>query len=362
MDESEKVEGADDKDLAKATDALFTMPNTRVDDPDRFAQAVRTLLETRAQAGWPGEADEHEVAVFVMVERPRRHQATFSSVPIVDPVATTKPILGNVLLLTRDGARGEVFPMPCAQDELLNWLEDRGFADAPLVIAYRPLAKMTVRAAGIQAAISREEPIRTVAPAATVEALREALSRFRLDQLLIPSQCETGVWEPKRASAYIPGERPEHAIQKGLSRHLGSWFHGVIKVVCEYSTNIGRIDVKLLTNEDNKPLTYWAILELKIIKTFAHAKGKTKPGEFTRAENIDAINKGLRQAWGYQKNSKTDHGLLEVFDMRRDKSDDLFADQDVVNQLGKLSPQPEYHVRPMYGSAEDARLAGESGV
>jgi hypothetical protein len=48
--------------------------------------------------------------------------------------------------------------------------------------------------------------------------------------------------------------------------------------------------------------------------------------------------------------------------MRRDKCDDLFADADVLKQLSKLSPKPEYHVRPMYGSAEDARLAGEAGV
>lgn len=362
MDEPDKVEGVDDKDLVHATSALFTMPNTRADDPDRFAQAIRTLVERRAQAGWPSESDEHEVAAFVMVDRPRQHQTAFSSDPIVDPAATTKPILGKVLLLTRDGAHGQIFPMPCVPDELLVWLEDKGFGGAPLVIAYRPTAKLTVRTAGIQAAVTREEVIRNVPPAATVEALREALGRFRLDQLLTPGQCESGVWEPKRASAYVPGERPEHAIQNGLSRYLSSWFHGVIKVICEHSTNIGRIDVKLLVNDDGKPLTYWAILELKVIKTFAHAKGKAKPGGIGRPENIEAIKKGLRQAWSYQKNSQTDHGVLEVFDMRRDKSDDLFADADVLKQLSKLSPKPEYHVRPMYGSAEDARLAGEAGV
>lgn len=362
MDEPDKVEGVDDKDLAQATSALFTMPNTRADDPDRFAQAIRTLVERRAQAGWPSESDAHEVAAFVMVDRPRQHQTAFSSDPIVDPAATTKPILGKVLLMTRDGAHGQIFPMPCEPDELLVWLEDRGFGGAPLVIAYRPTAKLTVRTAGIQAAVTREEVIRNVPPAATVEALREALRRFRLDQLLTPGQCENGVWEPKRGSAYIPGERPEHAIQNGLSRYLSSWFHGVIKVICEHSTNIGRIDVKLLVNDDGKPLTYWAILELKVIKSFAHAKGNTKPGDIARPENIDAIKKGLRQAWSYQKNSQTDHGLLEVFDMRRDKSDDLFADADVLKQLSRLSPKPEYNVRPMYGSAEDARLAGESGI
>ncbi len=361
MDEPEKVEGVDDKDLADATAALFTMPNTRADDPDRFAQAIRTLVERRAQSAWPGEADEDEVAAFVMVARPREHQATFSSTPIVDPAATTKPLLGNVLLMTRDGAHGQIFPMPCEPDELLNWLEDRGFGGAPLVIAYRPLAKMTVRTAGVQAAITREEAIRSVPPSATVEALREALDRFRIDQLITPSHCEIGVWEPKRASAYVPGARPEHAIQNGLSRYLSSWFHGLIKVVCEHSTNIGRIDVKLLTNEDGQPLAYWAIIELKVIKTFAHAPGKGKPGIIGRPVNVEAIKKGLRQACRYQKNSKVEHGLLEVFDMRREKSDDLFADAEVLAQLEKLSPKPDYHVHPMYGSPEDARLAGEDG-
>ncbi|MFA6114181.1 MAG: hypothetical protein WC729_09310 [Sphingomonas sp.] len=362
MAEPSPVEGVDDKDLVQAAATLLTMPNTRADDPDRFAQAIRALVERRAQNAWPGEAADHEVAAFVMVARPREHQATFSSAPIADPAATTKPLLGNVLLLTRDGAHGQIFPMPCEPDGLLDWLSDKGFGESPLVIAYRPTAKMTVRTAGVQAAITREDPIRSVPPVATVEALREALERFRLDQLLTPGHCENGVWEPKRAIAYVPGARPELAIQNGLSRHLSSWFQGVIKVVCEHKTNIGRIDVKLLTNANGQPLAYWAILELKVIRTFAHATGKTKPGDINRSENIEAVKKGLRQAWGYQKNSKTEHGLLEVYDMRRDKSDDLFGDADVLKQLARLSPKPEYNVRPMYGSPEDARLAGESGV
>lgn len=48
--------------------------------------------------------------------------------------------------------------------------------------------------------------------------------------------------------------------------------------------------------------------------------------------------------------------------MRKDKSDDLFVDADIEKQLSKLSPKPEYAVRLMYGSPEDARVAGESGV
>lgn len=284
MAESFPVTGVDDKRLRNATTALLKIPDTRADDPDRFAIAVRALVERRAQSAWPGEANHEEVAAFVMVSRPREHQARFSSKPIADPAATNKPLLGSILLLTRDGTHGQIFRLPCEPDALLDWLIDAGLGGAPLVVAYRPTAKLTVRTAGIEAGVTRENDIRSVPPVATLEQLRDALARYRLDQLLTPQFCENGVWEPKRAAAYIPGARPEQAIQTGLSRYLGSWFHGVIKVICEHSTNIGRIDVKLLTNEEGQPLAYWAILELKVIKSFANATGRARAGIIERTE------------------------------------------------------------------------------
>lgn len=362
MAEGAKVEGVSDQDLAKATAALLRIPDLRADDPDRFAQAIRALVERRAQAGWPGEAAESDVAAFVMVARPREFQARFASSPMVDPASTTQPLLGRVSLLTRDGAHGQHFPMPCEHNALLDWLSDEGLGDAPLIMAYRSSSTMPVRNRGIEGGVTREDPIRDVAPAATLAELQDALAHFRVTQLLTPAFCERGVWEHKRAAAYVPGAQPERSIQTGLGRALNSWFHGTVRAEFEESSNIGRIDVKLMVKEGEKPLAYWAILELKVIKSFAHATGRKKAGTVERATNVDAILKGLRQAWAYQKNRSAELGLLEVFDMRRDKLEDLFEDPQVATLLGKLKPVPLHAVRAMYGSADDARLAGEAGV
>lgn len=362
MPEPGKVEGVDDSDLLKAASALVSIPNTREADSERFAQAIRALVERRAQSGWPGEAEGQDVVAFVMVERPREYQVRFASNPIADPIATSKPLLGNVLLLTRDGAHGQILPLPCEDaNGILDWLSDEGLGSAPLIIAYRPTEVMSVRSGGVEAGLTREDKIRSVAPAATIEELRDALAHYRLNHLLTPAYCEKGVWEPKRAASYIPGKQPERAIQQGLSRALSSWFRGVVKVIDELPTNIGRIDVKLLTSVGESPPQYWAIVELKIVKSFAHATGKNKATPIDRPVNVEAIKKGLRQASAYQRNSKAEHGLLEIYDMRRDKTDDLMLDADVIAQMKKLKPKPEYAVRLMYGSPEDARLAGEAG-
>jgi hypothetical protein len=53
---------------------------------------------------------------------------------------------------------------------------------------------------------------------------------------------------------------------------------------------------------------------------------------------------------------------LEVYDMRKDKSEDLTTDSKITGLIGELSPCPPHVVRPLYGSADDARLAGETGV
>ena len=362
MAEPGKVEGVDDGDLASATSALLRIPDLRAEDPERFAQSIRALVERRAQTGWPGEGDGHDVAAFVMVGRPREFQARFSSAPITDPASTNQAVLGNVLLLTRDGAHGQFFPMPCDHNALLDWLADEGLSAAPLIMAYRPSATMSVRNRGSAGDVTREDAIRSVPPVATLSELREALEHFRISQLLTPMFCERGVWEPKRAASYVPGLQPERSIQIGLGRALNSWFHGVVRADFEDSTRVGRIDVKLMIKEGEKPLAYWAILELKVIKSFANATGKAKPTSVGRSENVAAVLKGLQQAWAYRANSQAEHGLLEVYDMRQDKADDLFADANVKARLAKLVPVPEYAVRSLYGSADDARLAGETGV
>lgn len=361
MAEPGKVEGVDDADIAGATSALLRIPDTSADDCERFAIAVRGLVERRAQGGWPNEADTYDVAAFVLVDRPREYQPQFASAPITDPKSTAHPLLGRVLLLTRDGTHGQVFQMPCSPDALPDWLTDAGLGNSTLILAYRPTLTLSIRPCGIDGGITREECIREVPPAVTIDELREALKSFRLKQILTPAFCELGVWQHKRAASYVPDVAPERAIQRGLGRWLNSWFHGILHADREKSTIMGRIDVTLMV-EDGGKMVNWAILELKVIKSFANAQGTAKAAPIARTTNVEAIVKGLLQAHAFGLNSKVAHGLLEVYDMRKEKSEDLFADPSVEELLKTLSPKPKFAVHAMYGSADDARFAGEIGV
>ena len=362
MPDHGSVEGVDDRELLSAASALPKIPNVRVEDPDRFAQAIRALVEVRAQAGWPGETPDQEVGAFIMTPRPRQFMKRFNAIPITDPAATEDPLLGRVSLLTRDGARGHAFKMPCTPNELPDWLMDQGMGDAPLVLAYRATSIMSIRLDGANSEWCRNDAIRDHPPEVTLCELQEALGHFRLSQLLTPGFCIKGVWEPKLAAFYIPGPEPERSIQSGLTIALNSWFHGIIKAEIEDSTSVGRIDVRLLMADGNKPLAYWAIIELKVVKSFTNATNRNRATTIAPSENVEVILKGLHQAWAYQSNRKAELGLLEIFDLRQNKQDNLLNHDKISKVIASLDPRPSIKMRPLYGSADDARLAGETGV
>ena len=134
---------------------------------------------------------------------------------------------------------------------------------------------------------------------------------------------------------------------------LASWFHDVVHVLSEIPTNIGRIDIGLLTTSVDGGPTFWAILELKVIKSFTHTASPVKD-----TDNVEAIIEGVTQAAAYRASTQAELGVLEVYDLRRDKSQNLMAHQRVSNTLAGCSPPPDVHVRPVFGSAKDARDAG----
>ena len=358
--EQAPVPGTDDKVLAAVAGNLPSIPSPNLDEPERFAQAARRLVETRAQSGWPNEAAEG-FAAFVLVEMPRRFDQKFSTSPVVDPLFTSSSLLGRLFFMNRDCSAGRSIEMPCSQSELLDWLVKHELENNPLAVAYPEAKKMTFRLKGVDDA-AQDYSIREKPPGATQEELLEALEHFHLKKTLTPSCCVRGVWEPKRERQYVPGSEPERSIQKGLEMALTFWFHGVIRAEVEDSTNIGRIDVRLLkSSSDDTGLTYWAIIELKVIKSFRNATGKKKASEVSQSDNVKSIIEGINQAFAYSKNREAELGLLEVFDLRKNKCKDLCSDKDVISLLTCMCPQPLINTRPVFGSASDARKGGYTG-
>lgn len=349
-----RIPGVVDEDLAAAAGLMPALPNIRAERADRFVQAVRTLVEKRAQKRWPNEGTA-DVAVFVLVEYPRRVGETHGGQPFADPIAQGTRLLGRVFFSSADATHGQLIPIPTEANEILEWLDDHSLGGCPMVTVYRHQKLMVTRCCGI-AHSARSDAIRDQEPAATVQELMDALGHYHRSRVVTPTSCPDGVWKPDSAHRYIPGPLPEKSIQSDLDVALNFWFRGVVRAECEDRTNIGRIDVRLLKKVANGPLAYWIILELKVIKSFTNTESRV--GDST---NVAAIVEGVEQAGSYRANRCAEEGRLEIYDLRQDKSDDLTVREDVLDTLARYSPPPKISVWPVFGSAHDARNAGQTG-
>ena len=358
---SDGVPGIDDQQLAAVAGLLPKLPNIGAEPADRFAQEVLKLVENRAQKNWPNEG-EADLAVFVKVGYPRQVGEKHGAIPFVDPIATDQPLLGRLFFANRDASLGRSMPLPTEANAILEWLDDNELGGCPIVIAYRSSKKMVTRRSGTHDT-ARCDMIRDQEPSATLSELLEALKYFHRTQILTPMSCPGGVWEPKRAHEYVPGPKPEKSIQSALKLALNFWFRGVVRAEHEDSTNIGRIDVRLLKkSEKEDSLAYWVIMELKIIKSFTNPQQGSNPSPVPITTNIDALVKGVMQAGSYQENRSAEKSFLEIYDLRKDKKDNLKQWPEVLRAMETFSMPPEIHVWSVFGSSENARAAGYTGT
>ena len=358
---SDHVPGVDDQQLAAVAGLLPDLPNIRAEPADRFVQAVRSLVEKRAQKQWPNE-DDSDLSVFVMVDHPRQVGERHGATPFADPIAKDEAILGRLFFANRDASGGRVMLLPTDPNAILEWLDENGLGSCPIVTAYRKSKQLVTRRAGTSNP-ARSDPIRDRVPSATLPELLKALEHYHRTRLLTPICCPDGVWEPCRSHEYVPGPKPEKSIQSDLELALNFWFHGVVKAEHEDSTNIGRIDVRLLKkSKEEESLSYWVILELKVIKSFANASRGKKPSQISPSTNVNAIVDGLQQAASYRENRSAEKGLLEVYDLRKDKSHDLTTQPSVSSVKNGFAVPPEVHVWSVFGTSKDARAEGFSGA
>ena len=163
---SDNIPGVDTEQLAAVASLLPKLPNTRAEPADRFAQAVRTLVEKRAQNAWPNEGDA-DLAVFVMVDHPRQAGQKHGARPFLDPLAQGDPVLGHLFFANGDASRGHVMPIPTEANAILDWIDDHGLGGCPIVTVYRNSKQMVTRRAGTND-LARDDPIRDEEPTATL--------------------------------------------------------------------------------------------------------------------------------------------------------------------------------------------------
>lgn len=343
--------------IARVVGSAPNLPIISGGESDRFFQEVRALLERRAQDSWKHEDDECKSAVFVLVDFPRKPLSSNEFVldSVVDLPATNEKVFGKIFFLSFNAGNGTKLDLPVERNGILDWLSDNGLGLNPVVIAHRDTQKLSTRVSAENDEVTWQT-IRDKKPALTIDSIKEALSVFHSDKLSTPSSCGTGVWEPKRSAEYVPAKNTEKAIQMRLHYHLSGWFKGIVKVHVEDSIDMGRIDVRLLTPPGSGyGLQYWSIIELKVARSFRTAKKGKKAAVVSKKSVIDEILKGIVQAHEFTSEQEVKEGFLEVYDMRKDKSDDLFSEAKVIEKLDQCTVVVNAKLRPMFGSAEDAR-------
>lgn len=356
---SDGIPGVDDQQIAAVAGLLPDLPNIRAEAADRFSQAVRALVETRARNAWPNEGDA-DIAVFVMVEHPRQIGEKHGAHPFVDPLAKSGPLLGRLYFANGDASRGRAMPIPTDPDAILEWLADQDLGGCPVVTVYRKSKLMVTRRAGIDD-FAMDAPIRDRKPSATMPELEEALTHFHRGRLIAPACCPKGVWEPERADQYIPGQYPERSIHYSLKIALGSWFHGIVMIDSESKTTVGRIDLRLLKKTQDGRFAIWIVMELKVIKSFRNAPVHSNPSPVKAADNVNAIVDGVKQVAAYREDCSAEEAWLEIYDLRKDKTEDLTKRAIVVATRNECTPRPRIHVWPVFGTAKDARNAVYTG-
>jgi len=322
---------------------------------------VQALVENRARREWPGETDAG-VSIFVRVGYPRQAAGALSGAkPSADMIGTDEPLMGRVFLLNGNASQGWSANLPSVDSgEIIEWSGALPFGGSQVILVYRNTLVMIERANGAMQGMTRNEPIRAHPPSVTREGLFEALNAFHITHVLTPQNCPEGLWRNGHAEAYHAGPTPEVSLQAQLRTFLTAWFRGQLRVDREITTEIGRIDIGLLIppTDPKGGLTYWGIVELKVVKSFRYSKTGGDPIKVGPLANARDVAKGVQQAYAFRKNRGCACAVLEIYDMRADKKVDPREHDEVKNVLPTCTPPPDLRLTPLFGSAQQAREAG----
>ena len=364
----------EDELLASVVSEAVKIPNLDMTLFNRFTVEVHKLVETRASGLWASENNSDQAAVFVLVDVPRLPFG-FDSLQndklsqVIDLPFSGDPIFGKIFFLSPNASNGTCMVIDCDINDILVWLIEKGLTSNPVLIAHRGSKKLSAREVA-----DDDEPtyldIRDSQPELSHESLSHALSLFHQRLMITPTTCGPRIWEPGRSGEYVPSKNTEKEIQAKMRVSLLSYFRGQVRVGEEDTVDKGRIDVRLLTsgatNNGLKGLTYWSIVELKVVRSFANQKKakKNKPKTPLKAVSISRIEselvKGVQQADEFTEDREVEQGFLEIFDMRtvQAKKVDLLELPKVAAALKSCTREVKASVRPMYGSSEHARQAG----
>jgi hypothetical protein len=156
----------------------------------------------------------------------------------------------------------------------------------------------------------------------TQESVERALRHFHKRHAEVPDP-DLEFW--KDPGRFVPGADLERTIQKYLHLVLSSWFCDST-VIKEATFKAGRIDLVIYAYlGTDAPLVVACNLELKVLKSKHYCDHPPSASRCSRAENEDAVIKGVDQAAETKEELKSPVAFLCCYDVRDTDDESIMA-------------------------------------
>ena len=289
-------------------------------DDTRFVAGVAQLVIQRAaEAARLREQDQPGIAIFVLCASPPAAAGNTKRVPMVDNGLTT--VTGRLWFATPAVISARYLELPNSADDDAHFhyvAEDLGLGEEPTLIFDSRVASNRLR--WYPEGLARDEAVEfpPLDGDVTTEEVFEAIDLLHERCFVTPSGLPQRVNLWQRASGHWPREDAEALVQSHLKAGLTLRFP-YCKVRHEQTQTAGRTDLEIerFNPLDRSSVTYQAILELKVLRTFRHTGTSVSD-----AETKEAISEGVRQAVSYREHKAARWSALCCFDMRRSDGGD----------------------------------------
>ena len=325
----ESGSGASSTSLGRWTDGDFAGTVSRyrgtgadADLPDhvRFVAGVaRLVIQRTAEAARLDEQDEPDIAIFVLSASAPATAQNAKRVPMVDNGLTA--VVGRVWFATSAVISAYYLELPEGADDDAHF----SYVEEDLALGNEPALVFDSRVTSNQLrwypdGLANEETVEfpPLDGDVTAEEVFEAIDLLHGQRFVTPSGLPQGVNLWKNPRNHWPSEVAETLVQSHLEAGLTLQFP-YCTVRHEQTQTAGRTDLEIerFNPHDRSSVTYQAILELKVLRSFSHTGTKV-----SEAENKNAIREGIRQAASYRKFKAARWSALCCFDMRQSDGGD----------------------------------------
>ena len=289
-------------------------------DEARFVAGVaRLVVQRAAEAARHDEQDNPDIAIFVLSASPPATAGDTKRVPMVDNGLTT--VVGRLWFATPAVISAHYVELPEGADDDAHFSfveEDLGLGEEPTLVFDSRVTSNRLRwyPDGLARAESVEFP--PLDGDVTTEDVFDAIDLLHDQCFVTPSGLPQRVNLWKNPSLHWPREDAEALVQSHLKAGLTLRFP-FCRIRHEQTQTAGRTDLEIerINPLDRSSVTYQAILELKVLRSFRH-KGATVSDAVTK----EAVTEGVRQAASYRKTKEARWSALCCFDMRRSNDGD----------------------------------------